>query len=105
MEAALESHEYIEKAFEKKSQRKLSSKGAAKALDNMDLQTNLEPKDGVSLFENTAKAPVRPSSNHSQGKGVAASQKSKFQLTKKGRPYQKFGKDNSTLRMTREKYF
>ena len=57
------------------------------------------------MFENTAKAPVRPSSNQSQGKGDAASQKPKFQLTKKGKPYQKFGKDNSTLRMTREKYF
>ena len=83
-------------AMKKGSQ--LSMKGVD-VLENMDLQTNFDPRDGVNLYECKGGFEAGSKNKPRDSSGL------KYQLLKKGKPYIKFGKDNKTMRMTRDKYF
>ena len=66
----------------------------------MDLRSRLDPKDGVNLYEwSGGYERERGDRGRKEGSGL------KYQLLKKGKPYTKLGKDNKSLRLTREKYF
>ena len=81
----------------------MSMKGV-EVLENMDLRDNFEPKDGVNLYEWTGGFEQRSPSD-TKSKRSKDNSSLKYQLFKKGKPYTKTGKDNKTLRMTRDKYF
>ena len=71
-----------------------SSMKGVECLENMDLEVNLNPKDGVTCFK---AAGGFEQLNLSGGL-------TKYQVHKKGKPYTKMSKDNKTFRMTKDKY-
>ena len=71
-------------------------------LENMDLRENFEPKDGVNLYEWKGEYEKKENSQKARSRDNSTL---KYSLYKKGKPYTKLGKDNKTMRLTRDKYF
>ena len=84
-----------------KNKSSLSMKGV-EVLENMDLKGTFDPRDGVSLYEWTGGFEDKSGKAKSRSRGNSTL---KYSLCKKGKPYTKLGKDNKTLRLTRDKYF
>lgn len=74
--------------------KNLSSIQGVDNMENMDLEVNLNPRDGVTCYKLAAGQDVMNMSG-----GTA-----KFQVSKKGKPYAKMSKDNKTRRMTKVNY-
>jgi len=74
--------------------KNLSSVQGVDEAENMALEVNLNPKDGVTCYKLAAGQDV---TNMSEGTV-------KFQVSKKGKPYMKMSKDNRTRRMTKGNY-
>ena len=69
-------------------------------LDNMGLEENFDPKDGVNIYKWTGGFEQVPATE----KGRPTREQLKYALLKKGKPYTKMGRDNKTQRMTKDKY-
>ena len=79
---------------------KTNVKQGVDMLENMDLRSRFEPKDGVNFYEwSGGYEREKGDRGRKEGSGL------KYQLLKKGKPYTRLGKDNKSLRLTREKYF